>query len=127
MTIDELIDALQNAKEGSAELDLMCMKFMGEAPEGAYLATHGMWWCMFKSVYDKDVGSVKQRTSAHWGEHYYPNINWTSMSKKGFPKIDEWTAEINGPYSGLKGVHESLPIAMTIAALREYKEIEKLS
>lgn len=127
MKIDDLIGVLQRAKEGSAILDLLYMKIIGEAPEDAEPTTNGMLWCVFHSILDNAVGTIKPRTSRYWFAEYYYDNNWTSMSKKGFPKIDEWTAEINGPNSGLIGVHKYLSIAMTIAALREYKESEKLS
>lgn len=131
MTIDEVIESLKTATEGSAELDLLCMKALGEAPEESEVVggmpcfgPRGDWRidcpsmpCTCKGDH---IGGIIQRTRSLDSTEKIKG-EWTSMVQRSWPKHNGWTVGIGGSILKIRGEHKSLAVARTIAVLREFQ------
>ena len=122
MEISKLIQYLKSVDQGSSEIDIMCMKVFEEAPDDAIVA--GKHWLLpcghvmpCACQYGR-IGIIIQRTRLIDTTEDISGC-WTSLVRESWPTNFEWTARIGGPISQIKGIHKSLPIARTIAILRQ--------
>lgn len=108
MSIDDVIELLNEATEGSAELDLLCMKALGDAPEKAVVVggmpgfgPGGDWRldcpstpCTCKGDH---LGGIIPRTRSLDATESLAGIDeWTGMIQQKWPETPGWTVVIGG-------------------------------